>query len=68
MCVCVCVCVIFTFAPRILLSKFYLFTNWCISEFSLKKKNIKIYIKTSPKYFGVKSYTIVRERFNLFLL
>jgi len=48
---------IFTFVLCILvLSKFYLFTNWCTSELS-EKNNIKIYIKiyirTAPACFSV---------------
>jgi len=35
-----------------------LFTSWCTIE--LLQKNIKIYIKTAPTYFG--SFTIIRER------
>jgi hypothetical protein len=38
-------------------SKFYLFTNWCTSELSLKN-NIKIYIKT-PKYTILTTVTLV---------
>ena len=45
-----------------------LFIHELMYQWVVLRNNIKIYIKTAPTYFGVNSYTVVRESINLCLL